>query len=150
MASPWNTCRGRCDYGKKPRSSSMGSSWCRPRPVSGSRSISRRSSVTRLAEPELPREAAERLLLGCSQRGERGRDRAHVAGEDLRDESPPLGREVHRHVASIVVSPLAPHEAPPLEVVDDGRDVAAAAQQLGAERALTQGPEMQQGLEDTE
>src|SRR5205823_7272352 len=132
------------------RTSSTGCSWCRQSPASGSRSISRRSSATRLAEPELLGEAAERLLLGDRQRGERGHDRAHVAGEYLRDEPPPLGCEVHGHVASIVVATLAPHQPAALEVVDDGRDVAAAAQQLGAERALAEGTEVQQGLQDAE
>jgi hypothetical protein len=57
---------------------------------------------------------------------------------------------VDRHVTAIVTAALAAHQAPALEVVDDGRDVAAAHQQLVAQDALAQRSEMQERFHDAE
>src|SRR5262249_14843368 len=150
MASRWSTCRGRCDSGKKRRSSIAGSwSWRRRREW-GSGSSRRRSSVTRLAEAELLREATERLLLAGRQRGKRLDDGADVVGKHLRDEPAPLGGQVNGDLPAIVPAALTPYQASRFEVVDDGRDVAAAHQQLVAEHALPQRSQVQEGLEDAE
>src|SRR2546422_5658154 len=152
MASPWSTCRGRCGSTKRRRRSRMATSWCRRSRGSASPSTRRRSSVTRSADAaaQLLREPAELLLLGGSERGERLDDGRHVAGKDSGDEAAALGGEVDCHVTAIVTAPFAAHQTPTLEVVDDGRDVATAHQQLAAEDALPERSEMQQRLQDAE
>src|SRR5215467_14620084 len=117
MASRWSTCRGRCDSGKKRRSSIAGSWSCRRSRDSASRST-------------------ERLLLAGRQRGKRLDDGADVVGKHLRDEPAPLGGQVNGDLPAIVPAALTPYQASRFEVVDDGRDVAAAHQQLVAEHAL--------------
>src|SRR5262249_56078147 len=123
MASRWSTCRGRCDSGRRRRSWTTASWWCRRSRGSASPSIRPRSSAGRLTETELLREAAQRLLLAGRQCGERINDGADMVGKDLRDEPAALGRQLNGDVAAVVAAPLPPPQAPRFEIVDDGRDV---------------------------
>src|SRR5258708_12613052 len=152
MGSPWSTCPGRCGSTSRRRGSRTVSSSCPTRRGSAWPSIRRRSSATRSAEAptQLLREPAELRLLGRAERGDRLDDGGEVAGEDSGDQAAALGGEVDRHVTAIGTAPLAAHQAPTLEVVDDGRDVAAAHQQLVAQDALAQRPEMQERFHDAE
>jgi hypothetical protein len=73
-----------------------------------------------------------------------------VPGEDLRDQPPPLTGQRDHDEPAIVAPPRLFDEPAAGEVGHDHRGVAVAAQQLGAEVALTQRPVVQQRLQHTE
>src|SRR5829696_1508343 len=102
------------------------------------------------AQPQLLAQPAELPLLVARESRERRGDAAGVCGKDILDRRAAGGGEVDNLHAPVVGVALAAHPAVALQVVDDGREVAAAHEQLVAEPRLRHRPEMKERLEHAE
>jgi hypothetical protein len=99
---------------------------------------------------ELPAEPAQLRLLRQRERAQLAHDVSHVPRKDPADQAAALVGERDGDEATVVGPALPPNEAPPGEVADHDRDVAAAAQELPAQIALAEGPEVQERLQGAE
>jgi hypothetical protein len=99
---------------------------------------------------ELSAKAAQLRLLREREHAQLAHDVSHVPRKDAADQAAALVRERDSDEAPVVGPALAPNETAPGKVADHDRDIAAAAQELPAEIALAEGPQVQERLQDPE
>lgn len=99
---------------------------------------------------ELAAQTSEFGLFIGAERAHQGCDSLRMGGEDARDEAAAGGGQGDAHASAILGAAGPPDHPAAFEVVEDDRDIAAAAQELAGELALVHRAEMKESLEDAE